>query len=373
MLHVCSLQGNAWQQLWAAAAALPAARQRPLLDPRLEGERALHFLETLPPAALFSELLAVGYSAAVVLLRTAPVAELPAVRRQVEQLAEVAEAELMQGVAAVAGDVPPASSLQQQRRRQQSVSSLPNGDAVQPGGSEGSDESSEAGSEAANEARARQQHPSWLHSVFINGLGAARYRRLLLLLGCAEQGVVAAHSLLLRLGGGEAAAAIAPSEEQQQGDGSNSGSKFSSFAVATVNALVATALGQLEMQHCTAGGAPAAPAAVAHLPPAHWPAAEALVVQRWEDEPRSAGSRDGSESEPAEWPEPFQREWLLQVHAVPASAGSGGDGSGTHLPQVGAVAAAGCPPAVLQRMYFKALPSEVRVATALAAEPCGLA
>jgi hypothetical protein len=81
------LQGGVWQQLWAAAPVLPASRQRPLFDPVLEGERALHFLETLPPALLFGDLLAAGLSAAVGLLGKAEAASLPAMAREIHRWA----------------------------------------------------------------------------------------------------------------------------------------------------------------------------------------------------------------------------------------------------------------------------------------------
>lgn len=74
-----------WRQLWESAAAVPAAAQRPLFDPVLEGERALHFLETLPPALLFGDVLACGFSAAAALLGKAEAAALPAVAGQLER------------------------------------------------------------------------------------------------------------------------------------------------------------------------------------------------------------------------------------------------------------------------------------------------
>lgn len=82
---LCRLQASVWQQLWAATAPAPAAAQRPLFDPVLEGERALHFLETIPPALLFGDLLAVGLSAAAGLLGKAEAAGLPAVGAELER------------------------------------------------------------------------------------------------------------------------------------------------------------------------------------------------------------------------------------------------------------------------------------------------
>ena len=71
------LQDGMWQILWAAAPAVPAARQKPLMDPVLEGERVLHYLETLPPAVLWDQLLACGIAAAAGKLAACPGASLP--------------------------------------------------------------------------------------------------------------------------------------------------------------------------------------------------------------------------------------------------------------------------------------------------------
>lgn len=66
--------GNTWHQLWSKAKAVPVSRQKPLFDAEKEGELALHFLETIPPAVLFGELITLGFSAGGFLLSRAPVA-----------------------------------------------------------------------------------------------------------------------------------------------------------------------------------------------------------------------------------------------------------------------------------------------------------
>lgn len=293
-------QGNAWQRLWAAAAPLPAAQQRPLLDPRLEGERALHFLETLPPAALWSELLAVGYSAAVQLLGTAgPAAELAPVRRQLDCLVAAAGPELQQGVAAALEDsAPPATPPQRQQQQPQQGSPA----ASSGGGSEEEGSSEDAG-RSLTPRPAPQRQPSWLRSVFGGGLSSGAFRRLLLLLGCAEQTAVAAHSLLLHL--------------EQPGSSASASGRLSSspseFAVAAASGLVTAALGEQQAPSADAEQQPAAaPAAAVDLAPAHWPEAEALLVQQqqqWEEED-SEGSELASSSGGVAWPEPFLR-WGL--------------------------------------------------------------
>ena len=51
--------GNVWGTLWRDAPRASAASQRLLFDPIREGEKALHFLENVPPpAVLFAQLLA---------------------------------------------------------------------------------------------------------------------------------------------------------------------------------------------------------------------------------------------------------------------------------------------------------------------------
>lgn len=69
---------NLWHQLWSQALPCPVNQQKPLLEPQLEGERVLHYLETLKPKQLFDQLLAVAVSAAMTKLAACDGAALPA-------------------------------------------------------------------------------------------------------------------------------------------------------------------------------------------------------------------------------------------------------------------------------------------------------
>ena len=49
-------KGNTWIELWRNAPRCPASRQSLIFDPVVEGERALHHLETVAASALFEQL-----------------------------------------------------------------------------------------------------------------------------------------------------------------------------------------------------------------------------------------------------------------------------------------------------------------------------
>ena len=53
------------EALWSKTEPMPAEQQQPLWSVELEGERALHYFETLPPEAAFRQLLALGLSCAL--------------------------------------------------------------------------------------------------------------------------------------------------------------------------------------------------------------------------------------------------------------------------------------------------------------------
>ncbi|TYZ67092.1 hypothetical protein PybrP1_004689, partial [[Pythium] brassicae (nom. inval.)] len=60
-----------WQQMWASASPVPAARQRRLFDPLHEAEKAFHDLETLSPHELFHQMLAGVAASALFALESA--------------------------------------------------------------------------------------------------------------------------------------------------------------------------------------------------------------------------------------------------------------------------------------------------------------
>lgn len=368
------LQGNAWQQLWSSAVPLPAARQRPLLDPQLEGERVLHFLEMLPPAALYAELLAVGYSAALQLLRTAgPAAQLPAAQEQLRCLEAAARLELLHGVAAT--EVTAEGSEQQLNgsggaglaaaAAEPAPGAQANESAVAKD-ADGWEDEWEA--EQDEEQRAAEPpprlppQPAWLQSVFSSGMSGWRYRRLLQLLGCAEQTVVAAHSLMLRLG-------WHPRQQLAMRNMDGSAGSGGDFAASVADQLLATALGEQQPlprePQLAADGPELAPTCAVDLAATHRQAAEALIASRWDDEPADDSGTDSVAGQAVvKWPAPFQQEWLLQVR--PGHAPSNGS---QHRHGDPGNCSSALP--VLQRMYVKALPAGVRIATVLSAEPCG--
>lgn len=387
--HCPPSQGNTWQQLWDAAKAVPAAQQRLLFDPRLEGERALHFLETLPAPALFAELLAVGFSAAVQLLQAAtPAASLPAVRRQLECLVAAAGPQLQHGVAAVLGG---------EGRDGDVAAPAPAGEQEAGGGSAAAsasaspDASPDGKSRGGSSGRMPQRQPSWVRAILGSCLSCDAFRRLLLLLGSAEQVAVAAHSLLLRLDQQQAVQQqhrgqhqASDEEEQQQQAQQPAGAAHSwvpsTFAAQVADGLIAAALGEALQ---------VAGAAAVRLPAASWAEAEVLLTQRadWDtDGSASASSSAGSSAGEEGWPDPFQREWLLSCGsreaepgdstAAAAAAGAAGAEPQPPLrkPSSPGSSSGGWPaawdPGVAagHRLYARALPSEVRIATALAPE-----
>ncbi|KAG8063766.1 hypothetical protein GUJ93_ZPchr0003g17722 [Zizania palustris] len=66
-----SEHGNVWRKIWNDAPALPVSEQRSLLDPIREGEKVLHYLETLRPQQLLEQMVCTAFkSSADILNRT---------------------------------------------------------------------------------------------------------------------------------------------------------------------------------------------------------------------------------------------------------------------------------------------------------------
>ncbi|KAJ8559459.1 hypothetical protein K7X08_003517 [Anisodus acutangulus] len=59
-----SERGNSWRKIWNEAPPLPASEQKPLLDPNQEGEKALHYLETVRPYQLLEQMVSTAFRAA---------------------------------------------------------------------------------------------------------------------------------------------------------------------------------------------------------------------------------------------------------------------------------------------------------------------
>ncbi|KAL8147976.1 hypothetical protein AgCh_005344 [Apium graveolens] len=55
---------NSWRKIWNEAPALSVSNQKPLLDPNREGEKVLHYLETLSPYQLLEQMVCTAFKAA---------------------------------------------------------------------------------------------------------------------------------------------------------------------------------------------------------------------------------------------------------------------------------------------------------------------
>ncbi|XP_068644228.1 uncharacterized protein [Aristolochia californica] len=57
--------GNSWRQIWNSSPALSVSEQKPLLDPNQEGEKILHYLETLRPDQLLGQMVSTAFRASL--------------------------------------------------------------------------------------------------------------------------------------------------------------------------------------------------------------------------------------------------------------------------------------------------------------------
>lgn len=76
-LDLSSRYGSQAESLWEGTQGVPAERQAPLWSVELEGERALHYFETLPPEAASAQLLGLALCAAAHLLARSQGARVP--------------------------------------------------------------------------------------------------------------------------------------------------------------------------------------------------------------------------------------------------------------------------------------------------------
>ncbi|KAG0483608.1 hypothetical protein HPP92_011692 [Vanilla planifolia] len=81
-----SEHGNSWRQIWNASPALPASKQRPLFDPIREGEKILHYLETLQPQQLLVQMVCTAFRASADLLSRTAFGEFRLMKVKIEQL-----------------------------------------------------------------------------------------------------------------------------------------------------------------------------------------------------------------------------------------------------------------------------------------------
>ncbi|GAB4860236.1 hypothetical protein Ancab_011715 [Ancistrocladus abbreviatus] len=81
-----SEHGNFWRKLWDDAPALPASDQKPLLDPNQEGEKVLHYLETLRPHQLLEQMVCTAFRASADTLNQTTYGDLNEMRNKLDQL-----------------------------------------------------------------------------------------------------------------------------------------------------------------------------------------------------------------------------------------------------------------------------------------------
>ncbi|XP_057428857.1 uncharacterized protein LOC130722215 isoform X3 [Lotus japonicus] len=81
-----SEHGNLWRKIWDSAPSLPASEQKPLLDPNREGEKVLHYLETLQPHVLLEQMVCTAFRAAADTLSQTSYGELKQMDTKMQQL-----------------------------------------------------------------------------------------------------------------------------------------------------------------------------------------------------------------------------------------------------------------------------------------------
>uniref|UniRef100_A0A1D1YA05 Rab3 GTPase-activating protein catalytic subunit n=1 Tax=Anthurium amnicola TaxID=1678845 RepID=A0A1D1YA05_9ARAE len=81
-----SEHGNSWRQIWNESPPLPASEQKPLLDPIREGEKILHYLETLRPHLLLEQMVCTAFKASIDTLSQTSYGDLKQMKTKVGQL-----------------------------------------------------------------------------------------------------------------------------------------------------------------------------------------------------------------------------------------------------------------------------------------------
>ncbi|CAH8386462.1 unnamed protein product [Eruca vesicaria subsp. sativa] len=79
-------QGNLWRKNWNDAPALPADDQKPLLDPNREGEKILHYLETLRPHQLLEQMVCTAFRGSADTLNQTNFGDMRQMTSKLEQL-----------------------------------------------------------------------------------------------------------------------------------------------------------------------------------------------------------------------------------------------------------------------------------------------
>ena len=96
-IHALTAMRNFWYETWEKATPLAASEQEPLFDPEVTSAGAMHAMETIHPANLLNQILAVNLSAAVFVLYSEAGAtrQIRAVRNALQKLGNLVEAALL--------------------------------------------------------------------------------------------------------------------------------------------------------------------------------------------------------------------------------------------------------------------------------------
>ncbi|KAK9065956.1 hypothetical protein SSX86_015358 [Deinandra increscens subsp. villosa] len=81
-----SESGNSWRKIWNDAPPLPASEQKPLMDPNREGEKILHYLETVRPHQLLEQMVCTAFQASADTLNQTSFGGLKNMTTKIDQL-----------------------------------------------------------------------------------------------------------------------------------------------------------------------------------------------------------------------------------------------------------------------------------------------
>ncbi|OEL29559.1 hypothetical protein BAE44_0009421 [Dichanthelium oligosanthes] len=81
-----SEHGNVWRKIWNDAPPLPVSEQKSLLDPVREGEKVLHYLETLRPQQLLEQMVCTAFKSSADILNTTTYGGFKLTKTKMDQL-----------------------------------------------------------------------------------------------------------------------------------------------------------------------------------------------------------------------------------------------------------------------------------------------
>ncbi|KAJ3682855.1 hypothetical protein LUZ60_013082 [Juncus effusus] len=79
-------RGNLWRKIWNDSPALAVSEQKPLLDPVREGEKIMHYLETLRPQQLLEQMVCTAFRSAADILNKTSFGGFKLLKTKIDQL-----------------------------------------------------------------------------------------------------------------------------------------------------------------------------------------------------------------------------------------------------------------------------------------------